>query len=86
MPSWSCDQSSFFGTPLGPEMLRRRASNFVPRVSAEGEIDGWILSRMDAVRDLATIARDALQEFPEKLKTFENALTRVGDLAERYSS
>ena len=86
MPSWSCDQSSFFGTPLGPEMLRRRASNFVPRVSAEGEIDGWILSRMDAVRDLATIAREALQEFPEKLKTFENALTRVGDLAERYSS
>lgn len=82
---WSCDQSTFFGTPLDPEALRRRAPSFVPRVNGTATLDTWILSRMDASRSLQAIAAEAAERFPEQLGTLAEALARVGDLAERYA-
>jgi protein arginine N-methyltransferase 1 len=83
--AWSCDQSTFFGTPLSVEALRRRAPSFVPRVSDGGKLDAWILSRMDASRSVQAIAAEATARFPDQLKSPFEALSRVGDLAERYA-
>ncbi|HYJ78816.1 MAG TPA: class I SAM-dependent methyltransferase [Longimicrobiaceae bacterium] len=83
--AWSCDQSTFFGVPLGAEALRRRSPSFVPKAGGEGELDAWILSRMDASRSVQAIAAEAAERFPHRLGSLAAALTRVSDLAERYA-
>lgn len=83
--AWSCDQSTFLGTPLPLDSLRRHAPSFVPAVTGAGRLDAWILSRMDAARSVAEIAAEAAQRFPDQLATPAEALARVGDLAERYA-
>ena len=83
--AWSCDQSTFFGAPLPTEALRRRAPSFVPAVNAEGRLDAWILSRMDASRSVQAIAAEAAERFPDQLPSLAEALSRVGDLAEHYT-
>jgi protein arginine N-methyltransferase 1 len=83
--AWSCDQSTFFSTPLAAEALRKRAPSFVPRVNGGGEMDAWILSRMDASRTVQAIAAEAAERFPGQLRSLSEALARVGDLCERYA-
>jgi len=83
--AWSCDQSTFFGTPLDAEALRRQAPSFVPRVNDGAKLDAWILSRMDASRSVGAIAAEAAERFPGELKSLPEALARVGELAERYA-
>jgi protein arginine N-methyltransferase 1 len=83
--AWSCDQSTFFATPLEAEALRRRAPSFVPTVNGEGTLDAWILSRMDGSRSVRAIAAEAAERFPGQLESLSEALARVGDLAERYA-
>ncbi|HVG43353.1 MAG TPA: class I SAM-dependent methyltransferase [Longimicrobium sp.] len=83
--AWSCDQSTFFSTPLDAEALRRHAPSFVPRVNGAGKLDAWILSQMDASRSVQAIAAEAAGRFPDQLKSLSEALGRVGDLAERYA-
>jgi protein arginine N-methyltransferase 1 len=83
--AWSCDQSTFFGTPLDAEALRRQAPSYVPRANDAGKLDAWILSRMDASRSVGAIAAEAAERFPEQLKSLPEALARVGELAERYA-
>jgi protein arginine N-methyltransferase 1 len=83
--AWSCDQSTFFSTPLAAESLRRRAPSFVPVANGGGALDAWILSRMDGSRSIQAIAAEAAGRFPDRLKSLSEALARVGDLAERYT-
>jgi protein arginine N-methyltransferase 1 len=83
--AWSYDQSTFFSEPLAAEALRRRAPASMPRVSGEGKLDAWILSRMDASRSVQAIATEAAERFPDQLRSLTEALARVGDLAERYA-
>ena len=78
-------QSSFMGKPLSPESLRRVADSFRPALGEDGEIDRLVLERMNGERSLGEIARELAERFPESFRTAREALTRAGELSEKYS-
>jgi len=80
------EQSSFLGAILSARQLHRRAGSHVPALSADGQVDRFILAQMTGATSLETIARRVAEEFPGCFATAREALTRVGDLSARYSS
>jgi protein arginine N-methyltransferase 1 len=78
-------QSSFLSVPLSPAALRYRAADHVPTLDDEGRIDGLVLSLMDGRRSLEQIAHQVAQAFPQAFPTWQDALSRVGDLSQRYT-
>ncbi len=78
------EQSSFFGAPLTPERLRRRAAGFVPSLGEEGQAERFMLGLIDGQTSLETIARNAAERFPNVFKRWEDALARAAQVAERY--
>ena len=78
-------QSSFLGKPFSPESLRRVADSFRPALGEDGEIDRLVLQRMNGERSLGEIARELEERFPERFRTAREALTRAGELSEKYS-
>jgi protein arginine N-methyltransferase 1 len=79
------DQSTFFGAPLCPNRLHKRAAGYMPRLSEDGQIDRFVLGLMDGQRSLDQVARCLGQRFPARFATLEQALSHVGDLSQRYS-
>ncbi len=84
-PKAQFKQSTFFGAPLSPQQLRKRAADFAPALSAEGEIDRFILALMDGQSSQEAIARQVAQRFSDRFARWEDALTRVTELSQRYS-
>jgi protein arginine N-methyltransferase 1 len=78
-------QSTWDGTSLSADRLRRRASTFVPILRDDGEIDARILQLMTQGRSLGDIAEKIVAAFPSSFGSLEAALTRVGNVSERYS-
>lgn len=79
-------QSSFAGMLFSPERLRKRAHTFVaPELNEDSRIDRRVLELMDEKRTLGEIADKILAEFPSRFKDIYAALTRAGDLSDRYS-
>lgn len=78
-------QSSFFGAEFSREGLRRKALDYVPAITEEGEADNWILSAMNGKQSLGEIAQRAAARLPRRFPSFEDALRRVTSLAEKYS-
>jgi len=78
-------QSSFMGKPLSPESLRRVADSFRPALGEDGEIDRLVLERMNGEHSLGEIARELAGRFPECFRNAREALTRAGELSEKYS-
>jgi protein arginine N-methyltransferase 1 len=79
-------QSNFFGAPLSPLQLRKRESGYVPVLDKEGQIDRLVLSLMTGEHTLGEIARRVANEYPDRFKSWEDALTRVGELSLKYSN
>ena len=78
-------QSTLFGTPLSTEQLRKRAANFVPSLSEDGQIHALILQLMDGHTPLEEIAARVAERFPLELGDPEKALGKVGELSQRFS-
>ncbi len=78
-------QSSFFGEPLSPAVLRKQAASHVPALNDDGRIDQLAITLMDEGRPLGEIARRLAQGFPQRFARWEDALTRAGELSVRYS-
>ncbi len=78
-------QSSFLGKPFSPESLRRSAESHRPTLGVDGEIDGFILERMNGQRSLGEIAQELAMRFPGRFRSASDALTRAGELSEKYS-
>ena len=78
-------QSTLAATPLTPASLRKRAADHVPVLEADGELDCFILARIDGVQSLEAIARQTAATFPERFATWLQALARVGELSQKYS-
>jgi protein arginine N-methyltransferase 1 len=78
-------QSTFFGATLPGAKLRKRAVDHRAALSEDGQIDRYILNHMDAVTSVGDLARKVAEEFPRNFPTWQDALTRVADLAEKYS-
>lgn len=77
-------QSNFFGVPLSPAGLRKRAAEYVPQWTIDGEIDGFILQLMDGRVSVEQITCRVLDRFPARFPTFQEALARTCDVAQRY--
>ena len=78
-------QSTFHAEPPSADRLRRRADAFRPSLNEDGRIDHLALSRMAEGVALGDIAREVRERFPVRFRTWEQALTHVGRLSERYS-
>lgn len=84
-PKVSFAQSSFLGAPLRPERLRRRSADHVPVLGEEGEMDRFLLDRMDSRASLEEIARAFAARFPNQCARWQDALDRAVRVAEKYS-
>lgn len=78
-------QSTFFGEPVAPASLRKRASNNRPKLDEDGQIDRLILDLMDGDTVSEQIARRVQERFPARFAKWQAALARVGELSLRYS-
>ena len=78
-------QSTFNAAPLSCERLRKRAHSFGPVPNKDWQIDRRVLELMDRNLALDEIARALRSEFPTRFKDWNVALTRAGDLSEKYS-
>lgn len=78
-------QSTWNAASFSTDRLRRRASTFVPLVTDDGRIDARILQLMTEGRSLADIADRIVAAFPSSFADLDAALTRVGNVSERYS-
>jgi len=78
-------QSSFFGVLFDPARLHRREMAYLPRLDEDGEVDRYVLSLVDGKTTIEDIARRAARRFPSRFPDWKDALTCVGELAERYS-
>ncbi len=84
-PKASFTQSTFFGAPLSASRLRKRAAEHEPHLDKNGVIDEFILGLMDGQASAGDLARQVHERFPASFSSWKDALTRVGDLAERYT-
>ena len=78
-------QSTFHGSPKSPSTLRKCAATHRPAVSEEGEIDRLILTLMDGNTSLNEIAGHVVDRFPSRFAGQSAALTRIGELSQKYS-
>lgn len=78
-------QSTFYGTPLSPQRLRKQAASYIPCLSEEGQINQLILSMMDGQTALAQIAEALTNRFPTRFANRNSALSKVGELSQKYS-
>ena len=84
-PKAAFHQSTFFGAPVTPMHLTKRAAPYVPTLSVDGEIHRFILDMINGNNSLEDIARRVADRFPAQFPTYEKALTRAADVAERHS-
>jgi protein arginine N-methyltransferase 1 len=77
-------QSTFFGAKIAAAQLRKRAADHRAELNEDGQIDRYILNHMDGVTSAGDLARKLAKEFPHNFPKWQDALTRVGDLAEKY--
>jgi hypothetical protein len=78
-------QSTFNDAPLSRERLHKRAHSFVPVPNEDWQVDRRVLDLMDRKLTLDEIANALVVEFPARFKDWNAALTRAGDLSEKYS-
>ena len=78
-------QSSFFATPLSLPQLRKRSAEYLPTLNEEGLLDSFVLKQMQGKQSSIEIAKQLLERFPQTFTTEVDALTRIGELAEKYS-
>lgn len=81
----SFQQSTFQGANFTPRSLRRRAADFIPSLSEEGQANRWMLQAMDGKTSLHEIAQAAAKTFPQTFPRWERALHRAAQLATQFS-
>jgi protein arginine N-methyltransferase 1 len=77
-------QSTFFGTPLSPATLQKRAASSTPTLTEEGRIARFVLDSMSRRIPLGEIAHLVSNEFPARFPRPQDALRHVADLSRQY--
>lgn len=77
-------QSTFFGAPLSPESLKKRAAGYTPSLNAEGKVLEFALNMMTTESSLAGIAQQLLEQFSGRFRDLNSALAYAGELAVKY--
>lgn len=65
------------------DKLKRRAADFVPQLTADGQLRRFALQQMDGSTSLGEIAQRLLAQFPETVTSYQAALTVAADVAEK---
>jgi protein arginine N-methyltransferase 1 len=78
-------QSTFFAMPLSQSGLYRRAADYVPKLSQDGQIRQVALSLMDGNTSVAGIADKTASHFSSRCLNRDEVQRVVADLSERYS-
>jgi SAM-dependent methyltransferase len=84
-PEVRFEQSNFYGASFPPSSLRRRAAEFTPVLTEEGQAERWLLQAMNGQTALQEIAQEAARLFPHVFAHPEEAFRRAGELAEKFS-
>jgi len=84
-PTRCFQQSTFHGATFTPQSLRRRAADFIPSLSEEGQANRWMLQAIDGKTSLQEIAQAAAKKFPQIFPRWEDALHRAAELATQFS-
>lgn len=79
------EQSTFQGANFTPQALRRRAADYVPTLSEDGQVDRWLLQAMDGKTSLQQMAQAAAERFPSVFPRWEDALHRAAELTRQFS-
>jgi protein arginine N-methyltransferase 1 len=77
-------QSTFFGAPLSPATLHKRAASYTPTLSEDGRIARCVLESMNDGSSIGEIARLVSTEFSARFARPEDALSHVADLSRQY--
>jgi protein arginine N-methyltransferase 1 len=78
-------QSMMEGARFSPEVLRRRATEFVPKASPIGEAESWVLQSMNGTTSLQEIADGAAARFPKVFRNSQEALQLVSRLSDEFA-
>lgn len=78
-------QSTFKGFPVTKDFFRKKAIDYIPALSTDGEIAKAILDLLDGKKTAKDIAEDIQKRFPGHFKAVEDALGRVEKIIDRYS-
>ena len=76
-------QSTAGDSPLSLKHLAGQAKNSRPALSKTGQIDLFIMGKMDGRASLAGIARETFLQFPGRFKDQEEALIHVYEVAQQ---
>jgi len=79
------NQSTFYSEPLSLNGLRKQSDAYIPELNPDGLMDHFILSQMTGQTPLGEIAKQLAERFPDKFARWQDAMTRVGELAGKYS-
>jgi len=79
------EQSTFWSVPLSLADLEKREAGYIPALNPQGEIESFMLSQMDGKTPQEEIARRAQARFPGEFPRWEDALTRAGEIARKFS-
>ena len=77
-------QSTFFGAPLAPAHLRKRAASYRPELNEDGRIARVVLDAMDGGLTLGEIAARVSSRFSHRFARPEDTLRFVADLSQQY--
>lgn len=80
------DQNSLSSQLLTTDDLRKASSEHTPILNRTGSAEQFALSLMDGTRSLSDVARQLSESFPDVYPTMEDAINRVGQLSQRFST
>lgn len=83
-PKGRSSQSTFFGSPLSMEHLRKSDVAATPSLGVKGSVTRFVLDRLDGQQTLTAIAEKLQNEFPDRFKTSASALAQVTAVVSRY--
>jgi len=78
-------QSTFDSASLNVKQLQKRVPDFQPALSEDGQIDQFILSKMNGRSSLEKIARQVHKRYRSHFKTEQESLSHVCNLSQQYS-
>jgi type I protein arginine methyltransferase len=79
-------QSTMESHPISLKSLNRRESGYVPAHNEDVQIDAFVLSSIDGHASAEQIAHGLAASFPARFSSWQDALSRVGDVTAQYSA
>jgi protein arginine N-methyltransferase 1 len=77
-------QSSMEAGPLSLGSLKSRECEYVPAPNEDIQIDAFVLSKVDGHASIGELARALVAIFPSRFASWQDALSRVGEVTTEY--